>query len=271
MASTTLFVNRLRHFFYRVTGLKQFLVADCKPYGLKVKFQLMDGLGRDIYYKRGVYGEDYITRYLLDHLDIRDNDLVIDIGANIGWYSMTLSSRAKPRIVAFEPDVLNFRLLQDNLQMNGKDNVRAFNKALSDHEGVMTLYLYKKHNPGRHSFIKQENSVGTAEVAIVPLDAFLEREGFGEGPVKLVKIDIEGYEYTALKAASRTLARTQWILTEFSPYLMRDAGQEPADYIRLLQDAGFRLKEITEQGLVEPDIAAIIRENRQVNFLGSRG
>jgi FkbM family methyltransferase len=270
LASTTLFLNRLRHFFYRVTGLKEHLVAYCAPYNLKVKFHILDGVGRDIYYKKGVYAEDYITRFLLDNLDIRDNDLIVDIGANIGWYSMTLSSRAKPRILAFEPDAANFRLLQENLAMNGVSNVRAYNKAVSDQEGSLTLHLYKKVNPGRHSAIKQAGSVGTVEVPMIALDKFLEQEGAGEGPVKLIKIDIEGYEYSALRSATRTLSRTQWILTEFSPYLMRDAGQDPMDYIRLLKGAGFRLREITEAGLLEPDMPAIIRDNRQVNFFCSR-
>ncbi len=270
MATSTLFINRLKHFFYRITGTKKFLVADCKPYGLKFTFQLMDGIGRDIYYKFGVYSENHISQWLLKNLDIKDNDLIIDIGANIGWYSLTLSSKSKPRIVAFEPDTINYKTLQENIRINGKDNVKAFNKAISDQEGVLTLYLYKNYNPGRHSFIKQANSVGTAEVPIVPLDAFLEKEGFGDGSIKLIKIDIEGYEYTALKAALKTLGRAQHILTEFSPYMMRDIGQEPVDYINLLQSAGFKLKLIDEHGLSESDIPTIIRENRQVNLFGSK-
>lgn len=270
MANTTLFINRLKHFFYRITGTKKFLMADCKPYGLKFRFQLMDGIGRDIYYKFGVYSENHISQWLLKNLNIKDDDLIIDIGANIGWYSLTLSSKNKPRIVAFEPDTINFNTLEENIRLNGKDNVIAFNKAISDKEGVLTLYLYKNYNPGRHSFIKQANSVGTAEVPIVPLDGFLQKEGFGEGPIKLIKIDIEGYEYTALKAAVQTLGRAKHILTEFSPYMMRDIGQEPMDYINLLQSAGFKLKLIDEKGLSEADFATIIRENQQVNLFGSK-
>jgi Methyltransferase FkbM domain len=114
------------------------------------------------------------------------------------------------------------------------------------------------------------NSVGTSKVLIIPLDAILEKEGFGDGTIKLIKIDIEGYEYTALKAALKTLGRAQHILTEFSPYMTRDIGQDPVDYINLLQSAGFKLKLIDEHGLSEPDIATIIRENQQVNLFGSK-
>ena len=85
-----------------------------------------------------------------------------------------------------------------------------------------------------------------------------------------MKIDIEGYEYTALKAATNMLSRAEYILAEFSPYMMRDIGQEPMDYVRLLQNAGFKLQVIDRNGLSEPDYEKIIAENQQVNFLGKK-
>ncbi|MGH8579179.1 MAG: hypothetical protein ACREVK_03315, partial [Gammaproteobacteria bacterium] len=78
----------MKHLFYRFIAHKKFLVAACPKYGLKFKFFIRDGVGRDIYYKYGVYCEDFITDYLLKRLDLRDEDLVIDIGSNIGWYSL---------------------------------------------------------------------------------------------------------------------------------------------------------------------------------------
>jgi FkbM family methyltransferase len=270
MADKTLLFNRIKHAFFSFTGLNKFLIADCKPYGLKFKFQIADGLGRDIYYKKGVYAEDYITRFLSERLSLNDKDLILDIGANIGWYSLVLSTAAKPTIVAFEPDTVNYKLLSENLKMNGKENVKAFNKAVSDHEGTLTLHLYKGYNTGRHSFIKQKNSVGIVDVPIVTLDNFLLKEDFGHGPVKLLKIDIEGYELTALQNAPHTLLRTQHILSEFSPEMMKAAGQDPMEYIRLLEHSGFHLQIIDEQGLHKPDFGQIIATLQQVNLFGTR-
>ncbi|MBI1342526.1 MAG: FkbM family methyltransferase [Terrimonas sp.] len=270
MANKTLFFNRLKHFFYRITGFKKTLVALCAPYGYRFKFQLMDAIGRDIYYRYGVYAEDHITQWLLDNLDIRDNDLILDIGANIGWYSVMLSSRSAPRIVAFEPDPTNYGILKENIRMNKKEPVTVFNKAVSDHEGELALHLYKNYNTGRHSFIQQPKSIGTVNVPVIALDDFLPARGFGEGPIKLIKIDIEGYEYTALRKALSTLERASFILTEFTPSMMRSIGQEPMDYIRLLQEAGFVLKVIDEEGISEPDFAKITGEGQQVNLIGAR-
>lgn len=270
MAAVSLFLNRIKHGFYSITRLKKFLVADCHPYGLKFKFALADGLGRDIYYKQGVYSEYYITQYLLNHLEIKKDDIILDIGANIGWYSLVLGSVTKSTVLAFEPDKQNFMLLQDNISLNNCSGIKAYNKAVSDHEGVLTLHLYKGYNTGRHSFIKQKNSVGTLEVPIIELDSFLETQGYGDRPIKLLKIDIEGYEMTALHKAHKTLALTEWILTEFSPDLMEAAGQNPIDYINLLRQSGFQLQEITETGLHQPDFDTIVAQKKQVNLLGKR-
>ncbi len=269
MPGTNLFLNRIKYLFYKLSG-KKYLIVRSEPYDISMKFLLRDGSCKDIYYKQGVYSEDYINRWLVEHLNIKDDDLIIDIGANAGWYSLVLSVDQKPTILAFEPDKENYELLTGNLQMNGRTNVKTYNKAVSDHEGVLTLHLYKGYNPGRHSFIKQKNSIGTAEVPIVPLDDFLEKEGYGNRKVKLIKIDIEGYELTALKAATKLLSRTKYILAEFSPYLMRDIGQNPMDMIDLLHESGFNLKMINEYGLHKPDFQKIISENQQVNLIGNR-
>ena len=255
---------------FRITKTRKYLVANCKPYDIKVKFAIADGLGRDIYYKYGVYSEDYITRFLLNDFHLEKGDLVVDIGANIGWYSLVLGHNTQADILAFEPDPSNFSLLQDNLKINNCDNVKAYNKAIGDAEGVLSLFLYKSYNTGRHSFIKQKNSVGTVDVPVINLDHFLTAEGMQHRPIKLLKIDIEGYEYTALRNAVLSLQQTQNIITEFSPDLMKAAGQSPASYIELLKNAGFNLWEIDNAGLHVPDFDAVINENKQINIWGSR-
>lgn len=270
MAEVKLFINRLKHGFYSVTRLKKYLIATCEPYGLQFKFPLADGLGRDIYYKKGVYSEDYITQFLIKNLGIKPTDLIVDIGANIGWYSTVLNRKTGATVLAFEPDRQNFELLCYNINLNECKQVKAFNKAISDHEGTLTLHLYKGYNNGRHSFIKQKNSVGTLEVPVISLDSFLQKEGYGNCSIKLLKIDIEGYEMTALHKATQTLAATEWILTEFSPELMESAGQQPKTYIDLLQGAGFHLQEITETGLQTPDFERVIANKWQINLLGKK-
>jgi len=265
-----LLFNRLKHLFYRFIAHEKFLVADCPKYGLRFKFFIRDGVGRDIYYKYGVYSEDFITEHLLKSLDLRDGELVIDIGSNIGWYSLVLSSQARPIVLSFEPDPLNFSLLKDNIQLNGRQNVRAFNVALAKEESVKTLHLYKSYNLGRHSFIPHEKSTGSVEVRTVVLDTFLQELGLEGKPVKFLKIDIEGYEYCALLGAQRTLENTTVVLSEFSPSAMKTIEQDPMDLIRYLQDLGFTPAHFEPSGLSACNFPSMVRSRNVFNLLWRR-
>ncbi len=266
MSSAKLFANHLKHIFFSLFTNKKTLEAYSEKYNLKFRFHIKDGLGKDIYYKKGVYAEDHITSFLLEKIGIRDDDLIIDIGGNIGWYSLVLSYKNKPLVLAFEPDIFNFSLLKKNVALNKKDNIRIFNVALSDTPGKMTLYLYKKHNLGRHSFIRQRNSIGTAEVETIQLDNFLKDQGLTDKRIKLIKIDIEGYEYAAMSGALQSLARTDYLMTEFSPGMMKEIHQDPMEYINYIKSFGFTLMVISEEGLSEPDFDSIISKNIQVNL-----
>ncbi|HXB31665.1 MAG TPA: FkbM family methyltransferase [Puia sp.] len=266
MSRAKLFANHLKHIFYSVFTNKKTLEAYSGKYNLKFRFHIKDGLGKDIYYKKGVYAEDHITSFLLEKIGIKDDDLIIDIGGNIGWYSLVLSYKNKPLVLAFEPDIFNFSLLKKNVALNKKDNIRIFNVALSDKPGKMTLYLYKKHNLGRHSFIRQRNSIGTAEVETIQLDNFLKDQGLADKRIKLIKIDIEGYEFAAMSGAQQSLARTDYLVTEFSPGMMKEIKQDPIEYINYIKSFGFIPMVISEEGLSEPDFDSIISKNIQVNL-----
>jgi FkbM family methyltransferase len=248
-----------------MTG-KKILTSDCKKYDLKFRFYIRDGLGRDIYYKLGVYQEDYISSFLLKETGINSDDLVIDIGANIGWYSLVLSSKNRPTVLAFEPDKLNYSLLKENTELNARTNIRPFNLALGNEKGKMTLFLYKKYNLGRHSFIKQKNSMSSEEVEVTVLDKFLDELGLGRKKIKLIKIDIEGFEYIAMQGATSALRRTEYLITEFTPNLMKEINQEPMDYINLVRNLGFNISVISPSGLSIPDFEDLISKGQQVNL-----
>ncbi|MBO9636139.1 MAG: FkbM family methyltransferase [Chitinophagaceae bacterium] len=270
MLLSRLWLNRAKHLFYRGFTNKQFLTANCEKYDLKFNFFIKDGVGKDIYYKYGVYSEDHITNYLLNTIGIRNEDFIVDIGANIGWHSMTLSSSAAPTVFSFEPDPFNFNLLSQNKEINNKTNVKLFNVALSNENGKKTLYLYKDHNLGRHSLIQQQKSVRSTEVTTVRLDNLLEKEGMDQRRIKLIKIDVEGFEYMAMLGAKESLKRTDYLLTEFTPGMMRKIDQDPKDYIDLLREAGFKIQTIDQNGLHTPDFDHILDNNQQVDFFCSR-
>jgi len=266
MPRLKLVANRFKHLFFRFFTTRRVLTAHCEKYDLRFRFSINDGLGRDIYYKYGVYSEDSITTFLQQEMNIQDDDFIIDIGANLGWYSLVFSVQQRPTIYAFEPDALNFSLLKENVELNKKPNVQLFNKAVGDKAGVLTFYLYKGYNLGRHSFIQQKNSVGTVEVETVRLDDFLKEKNMDKKRIKFIKIDIEGFEYSAMQGAVECLERCDYLLTEFTPGMMKQIDQNPMDYIHLLKDNDFTIYSITDAGLSQPDFDNIINNNLQVNL-----
>lgn len=98
------------------------------------------------------------SKFLQETIKLRDEDIAIDIGANLGWYSVLLNRKSEngSTLFAFEPDPNNFELLKFNLTKNDCSNVKAFNKAASDKNETLSLYKYPEKNRGRHSLIPQK-------------------------------------------------------------------------------------------------------------------
>lgn len=259
MPAIKLFINRVTHFFLRWFTPVSFLTADCRKYDLKFRFHIHDIVGRDIYYKYGVYGEDFLTEFLLKRVALKDEDIVLDVGANIGWFSLVLSTGAKPRTYAFEPAPLTYRLLSENILLNDRGNVVPVNMAVDDAGGKKSLFLYKHCNQGRHSLIRAPKHVASVEVDSITLDDFMSRNGLEGKPVKLIKVDTEGNDFNVLKGAEKTLPMVANILSEFIPALMSRGGQDPAEYAGLLGRHGFKGYEVSAQGtLSEADFGRIL-------------
>ena len=87
--------------------------------------------------------------------EINEGDVVLDIGANIGYYTLLAARLVGPtgQVIAFEPDQTNFALLRKNVEANGYRNVVLVNKAVSDHNGTAELFL-NDANPGDHRTIR---------------------------------------------------------------------------------------------------------------------
>jgi len=213
------------------------LTGRADEFGLSLDFKAADVMGRHIY-KYGVYEEE-ITRFLLDQLALSPGDVVLDVGANIGWYSLLLA-RHRPGILVhgFEPDPETFALLEGNVRANGLDGVRVWPCALSDSPGIKTLYRYADKNTGRNSPLPI-NQGGSVEIACRRLDEFVEREGLDVERVRFAKIDVEGYEAVVLRGMGGLLPRLPLVLAEYSPRYMRRGRQDPAEVPALFHGAGF--------------------------------
>ncbi len=216
-------------------------------------------MGRHLY-KYQVH-ESVLSTFLINHLKFEPGDVVLDIGANIGWYSLLLEQQVPDGvdIFAFEPDPLNFELLQHNLSLNQATRVTAIQKALAEEEGIKHLYRHASSNLGRHSLLQLQDGE-SVEVNTTSLDSFWDAQGLGSRIPRFIKIDIEGYELLALRGARKILERCPALLCEFSPGYMHKGGINPADLVTLLTGHGFVPYAVSCSGLeqVDPDTLPVL-------------
>lgn len=188
-------------------------------------------------YKYRTY-EPAISNWLIDRVSEFDSGLLVDVGANFGWYSCLLARLCPDRtVLAYEPDPDNFSLLLAHLTLNELPRVQAFQLALGDESSVLKLHKYKASNSGRHSLLPI-NSGEVVDVPVSPLDDHLASLGLASEPIAFMKMDIEGYELFALRGANGALSRTRRLLVEYSPELMRQAGIDPHLMLRTLEMQG---------------------------------
>ena len=129
---------------------------------------------------------------------LRSNDLFIDIGANVGAYTILASSEINAKTIAIEPVPSTFKNLMDNILINNiQGKVNALNIGLGSKNGK--LKFTKSFDSVNH--VATENETDTIEVDIDTLDTILLKE---QCPI-LLKIDVEGFETEVIKGADTTL------------------------------------------------------------------
>ena len=232
-------------------------------------------VARDVHgrhlFKSAVH-EPGATRALLRYLEAAPQDVIFDVGANLGYYSLVFdrATGGDVAIHAFEAEPTNFAILERNLADNGARSVTPHRCAVSDREGEASLFLYKQSNLGKHSLVPLEGSVSVS-VPTTTLDAFWRDQGFGNRTPTLLKIDIEGAEHSALAGAQQVLRRCPFVLSEFTPKFMRRAGVDPRDHVAEMLALGLLPHAIGRDGsLTAADTDALPRAEANANLVWLR-
>ncbi|MCI4335705.1 MAG: FkbM family methyltransferase [Thermoplasmata archaeon] len=149
---------------------------------------------------------------------VQDAGVVVDVGANIGWFTITAASSAprSSRIVAFEPEARAFGLLTQSVAGNGFPNVTLVPQAAWSTAGLRTLHLSPDSNRGSHSLTRAGEGPATT-IPCVRIDDHLQALGIDQ--VDVMKIDVEGAEPQALEGCSKLIekGRVRNLILEWNP------------------------------------------------------
>jgi FkbM family methyltransferase len=167
-------------------------------------------------------------------------DVVIDVGANAGYYTLLTSQLIGKggRVYAVEPSYPTREVLKKNLALNGCDNVTILPDAAWDSSSVGTLHL-TNHDCGASSLRPLEDGARVEEVRLVRLDDVIPAED--QERVRLIKVDIEGAEAHALRGLSAILGRNPrlQVIAEVNPKMLGDMGSSVADLFSFMEGFGF--------------------------------
>jgi FkbM family methyltransferase len=178
---------------------------------------------------------------------IRDGFTFVDIGANVGAYSLFVAARAggTARILAVEPQPEIFDRLTYNISQNPFGTIKAVACAVADKAGELTLFVDPRNRGESSVKIVGSSQTGSVRVPAVPLLELLKDEGFAR--VDAVKLDVEGAEDIILDPFFRDAPRSLY------PSLLiieNGHGQWQTDLARMLVRQGYRLLVQTKMNLV---------------------
>lgn len=179
---------------------------------------------------------------------LTDGDAFIDVGANIGDWTLSAAKLVGPagRVLAFEPVPRMAEALRKSAWANRFDQVRVFEAALSNRAGEAEFSVERENSGGSRLGRMQDDPGRTfsrCSVKVSTLDDVVRAEALKA--VALIKIDVEGFEAEVLQGGTRTL-------TELRPALYLETGHEPREKRRIIGDllagSGYELV-----GIVCPD------------------
>lgn len=246
-------------------------------YGLE--YLLYPGQNAQAYFEnRGNY-EVRETKFCIQY--VRRGMVACDVGAHIGLYSLLLAKLvgSEGQIHAFEPESENYRRLLVNVAINGLENVRVNQMAVSSNSQMLNLNVFPDcvnawhslgcptlsdpYHPGR--ILKPSKQV---KVPGICLDDYCKSVGITQ--VDFLKVDVEGAELEVLQGAKELLSmgRIAAVLFEVSLPQIQAMGHQPTEVFSLLKKCGLRSFPLSEDGRLLPAVETSLAHYQ--NFISLR-
>jgi len=167
-----------------------------------------------------IFDEIYIDK-CYDINFIKNPSTIIDIGANIGIFTIRAAKRwPNAQILCYEPEHSNFKLLRKNLSLNFINNAKLFKLGVAKEESSQVLHMNPK-NRGMHSIYETNESSQYIEIQCTCLKKLFEENGIKM--CDLLKLDCEGAEYEIIESLDEDLSsRIKCIVAEVTPKRSQD-------------------------------------------------
>jgi FkbM family methyltransferase len=175
---------------------------------------------------------DYVEMDFLDK-NLTEGDTFLDVGSHIGFYSLAASKKTNS-ILAIEASPHTYKRLKKNIQLNSL-NIKTANYGVSDTSELLKLSLNSDNNSGGQTFINTKDS--GIEIQCHSLKHILSEHGISE--VKIMKIDVEGFEYKIFKHFLENNEKSiypKFIITEF---LVNEVHKSTGNQVELLESYGY--------------------------------
>ena len=233
--------------------------------GIKYRIDLEEGVDLGIFL--GVKNEKKLFN-IKKYINQKQKFNIVDIGSNIGSVTLPLANTfKKSQVYSIEPTVYAFEKLKENINLNPdiKKRIKTFNYFISKkkskikfvHSSWKLNRSDKKHGVHRGILKKTFNKS-------ISLDDLLKKNKI---PIKLIKIDVDGYELDVLKSAEKTLKKIKPIIYfELAPYLYKEIGYKFDDLLNYLKKLNYHFYNEDLKPVLNIKSISLKLTNRSMNF-----
>ena len=172
---------------------------------------------------------------------IENGDVIFDVGANVGWYSITLKMLfSNIKVYSFEPIPSTFNILKKNLLLNDQHDDLAFNYGLSDINDSIEFY-FDNNFPAASSIknLEYTSDVQPLTCTVRRMDDFIDENNIQK--LDFIKCDVEGAELLVMKGGLKSIEKFKPVIfLEMLRKWTRKFDYHPNDIITLLKSIGYK-------------------------------
>ncbi|MDP8265649.1 MAG: FkbM family methyltransferase [Candidatus Aceula meridiana] len=240
---------KLKYIFSQISALFSMIIFP--PEKLKIRqvkvnnYQLLvcsnETIGRQIAWNGGY--EIAESRFIADF--IKPTDVCLDVGANIGYYTLLMASRVpKGQVYSFEPVPLCYHLLQSSIYFNKFVNITVNNCAVGEEAGKEPLFIASDSAFSSLRSSIECNFAKKIDVKVITLDDYTSSEGIAK--VDFLKIDVEGAEMLVINGATKLLSdvnrRPRLMMLELSACHLQKFSSNVTAIVDVLKTHGYHAK-----------------------------